>query len=266
MGRSARAILAGQAAASDGIRSVRAVERALDLLNVLEASGRPMRLTEVARVAEMHKATTQRLLNVLERRAFVQKVRGVYQVGVASLPLAHAFVMGNSLTRAAQSILQELGSASGETVSVFVRLGFSRVAVQRIEANAAPRYSLPLGQRLPLHLGAGRVLAAAMDTAELAQLLAELGEIRLATGEVLDRATLLAELERIRRQGFYVASSERSLGLASVSAPVVEADGRTLAVVCVTVPTERLTEDRTRELIIAVRHAADAIAASIAYS
>jgi len=214
----------------------------------------------------MHKATTQRLLNVLERRAFVQKVRGVYQLGVASLPLAHGFVMGNSLTRAAQPILQELARASGETVSLFVRLGFSRVAVQRIEARSAQRYSLPLGQRLPLHLGAGRVLAAAMQPDELDQLLAHLGETHLATGEILDRATLLADLERIRQQGFYVASSERSLGLASVSAPVLGDDGRTLAVVCVTVPTERMADDNTRKLLVEVRHAADAIAASAAYS
>ncbi|MDQ6674889.1 MAG: IclR family transcriptional regulator [Chloroflexota bacterium] len=259
----ARAVPASQP--SDGIRSVRAVERALDLLTALEASGRPMRLTEIAQLAEMHKATTQRLLNVLERRAFVQKVRGVYQLGVGSLQLDHALVMGNSLTRAAQPILQELARASDETVSLFVRLGFSRVAVQRIEASSAQRYSLPLGQRLPLHLGAGRVLAAAMEPSELEQLLAQLGEIRLAGGEVLDRATLLAELERIRGQGFYVASSERSLGLASVSAPVVGGDGRTLAVVCVTVPTERMAEGKTRELIIEVRHAADAIAANVAY-
>lgn len=250
---------------SEAVRSVRAVERALDLLGVLETSGRSLRLTEVARQAGMHKATTQRLLGVLERRGFVHKVRGAYQVGVASLPLAHAFLMGSSLSQAALPVLQELAGAAGETVTLFVRLGASRVAVLRVEGRHAPRYSLPIGQRLPLHLGAGRVLAAGMDAAELGQVLAQVGEMRLANGQPLAAAELEHELERIRRDGFYVAWSERSLGLASVSAPVVDPQGQVLAVVCVTVDAARLNEARARELSVDVRQAAQAIAERVAY-
>jgi IclR family acetate operon transcriptional repressor len=251
--------------AEDGIRSVRAVERACDLLEVLESSGRSLRLTEVARSAAMHKATTQRLLNVLERRGWVHKVRGRYQVGVASLPLAHAFRMGNSLSRAALPVLRELSETSGETATLFVRLGFSRVAVERVEGKHGPRYSLPIGQRLPLHLGAGRVLAAAMQPAELERVLGSVGEMRLATGEVVPPEALLEELTQIRANGFYVAWSERTLGQASVSAPVTGAEGQTLAAVCVTVDAARLGEERARGLSVEVRQAAQAIAERLVY-
>ncbi len=251
--------------AEDG-PSVRSVERALDLLAVLEGSSRPLRLTEIARLAHVHKATAQRLLGVLERRGFVQKSRGLFQVGVASLPLAHTFIMGDRLSAAARSVLQELADASGQTVSLFVRLGFDRVLVERVDGAAPHRYRLPVGERLPLHLGAGRVLAAGLSRAELNTMLERLGEMRLASGKPLQRATLLAELERIRDQGYYVAHEERTLGMASVSAPVVDVDGATRAALCVSGERLHLSDDETlHELSVEVRRAALAIADRSAY-
>ncbi|MHB1162900.1 MAG: helix-turn-helix domain-containing protein, partial [Chloroflexota bacterium] len=47
------------------------LERALDLLTTLEKKGPSMGLSELSRAAGIHKATTQRLLCVLERRGFV---------------------------------------------------------------------------------------------------------------------------------------------------------------------------------------------------
>jgi DNA-binding IclR family transcriptional regulator len=254
-------------AASDrnGTASVRSVDRALDLLVVLEGSGRPLRLTEVANLANMHKATAQRLLAVLERRGFVQRTRGFFQVGVASLPLAHAFVMGDRLIGAALPVLQELADASGLSASLFVRLGFDRVLVQRADGSDSSRYRLPIGERLPLHLGAGRVLAAALGPAELELMLAELGDMRLASGAPLTRTGLLADLERIRAQGYYIAHAERTVGMASVSAPVLDSDGVTRAALCVSGDRQVLTDERLHQLSIEVRRAALAIADHSAY-
>lgn len=240
--------------------SVRSVERALDLLTALECAGQPLRLSDLARAAGIHKATAQRLLLVLERRGLVQKGQGLYHIGVATVPLAHAFLLGNHLTKAALPVLQELAQVSEETVSLFVRLGFHRVVVQRVEGLHPLRYAMPIGQRLPLHLGAGKVLAAAMPEDELQRLLDQLGEMRLVTGETLTKERLLAELERIRRQGFSVSRNERTMGVVSVAAPVIGPDGATMAAIAVIGPAAGLTEEKVEQLSIEVRHAAQAIA------
>ncbi|HEX2922538.1 MAG TPA: IclR family transcriptional regulator [Chloroflexota bacterium] len=239
--------------------SVRSVERTLDLLMMLEQAAQPMRLSELARAAGIHVSTAQRLLSVLERRGLVDREAGRYRVGVAAVPLAHAFFLENDLTKAALPVLQDLAVGTEETASMFVRLGFNRVVVQRVEGKHPLRYVLPVGQRLPLHLGAGKVLAAAMPQEELEEMLDQVGTIRRVTGEVWEKELFLAELQRIRQQGFAVSMNERTFGVASVTAAIRHPDGSTVAALSVVGPAESVTQDRIPQLSVEVRRAAQAI-------
>ena len=239
--------------------SVRSVERTLDLLMALEQAGHPERLIDLAGATGLHKATAQRLLLVLERRGLVDKDSGRYRVGLAMVPLAHAFFLENDLAKAALPVLQELAVATQETVSIFVRLGFSRIVVQRVEGKHPLRYVMPIGQRLPLHLGAGKVLAASMPEEELHQMLDQLGEIRLVTGELWPREAFLAHLRQIREEGFAVSINERTLGVASVTAPILRPDGTTTAALAIVGPAESVTRERMPQFSVEVRRAAQTI-------
>lgn len=84
---------------------------------------------------------------------------------------------------------------------------------------------MPIGQRLPLHVGAGKVIAAAMPEHELDQLMEPLGEMRLAT-----------------------------------SAPMVGPDGEVKAAVSVVGLSNRMSEEKVQQLTTEVRRAAQAIA------
>lgn len=236
----------------------RSLERALHLLVVMETLGRPQNLTELSSATQLAKPTVQRILSVLERYHLVEKRLGRYHLGVGVLPLAHGYLLGNDLSRAALPVLQELAVATGETASLFVRLGFQRVVVQRVEGSNPLRYVLPIGQRLPLHLGVGKVLAAAMSEEELLQMIDSLGEMFHARGVPLGKAQFLAELEKVRKQGYAVSSNEREFGVASVSAPVKDSGGNVVAAVSIAGPVDRLGS-KTAELAIEVGRAAQAI-------
>jgi len=243
-----------------GAPSVRTLERGVDLLVALEQAGQPQRLVDLARATGIHKVTAQRLLAVLERRGLVEKEGGRYRVGLAAVPLAHAYFLENDLTKVAFHVLQELAAATEETASMYVRLGFGRVVVQRVEGKHPLRYVMPIGQRLPLYIGSGKVLAAAMPEEELQEMLRSVGEIRRVTGEVWARDEYLAELRRIRQQGFCVSTNERTLGVTSVAAPILRPDGVAVAAVSVVGPPESVTLDKIPQLSVEVRRAAQAIA------
>lgn len=153
-----------------------------------------------------------RILSILEKYGFAEKRQGRYRLGVAVLPLAHAYVLGNELTRVALPVLQELAQRTGETTSMFVRLGFKRVLVQRVEGQNPMRFVLPLGERLPLHVGAGKVLSVAMSEEDLRQMLDERA-IRPANGQPMSREALIAELRRVRQQGYAVSLGKRCWAL-----------------------------------------------------
>ena len=180
---------------------MRSLERALHILAVLEEGGGGMSVTELGRASQLSKATVLRILLVLEKYRFVEKRHGRYRLGAAVLPLAHEYVLGNELVRVALPVLQELARTSKETASLFVRIGFKRIAVQRVEGVNPLRFALPIGQRLPLHVGAGKVLAAAMPAGEREQWMDELEEMFHAKGETFSREALIEDLENIRRQG-----------------------------------------------------------------
>lgn len=244
--------------------NMRSLERAIDVLEVLEASRTPLRLSEVARRAGLHVATTQRILGTLEARGRVEQDAAGYRTGVAMLFGAHAYLATNPIAVAAPLILQQLAAATGLTASVFVRVGMSRAIVARVEGKNPLRYVLPIGQRLPLHLGAGKALVAYLPDDELESLLEDVGDIVYANGEVISQEAFRAELLDIRARNWVQSVDERVVGAASVGTPVLRPDGTCLAAVQVAGPSTDPAFADLNGLSVEVRQAASALAGRLA--
>jgi DNA-binding IclR family transcriptional regulator len=242
--------------------TMRSLERAIDVLEVLESSREPLRLSDVARRAGLHVATTQRILGVLEARERVEQSGSGYRIGVAMLFGAHAYLATNPIALAAPLVLQQLAKATGLTASAFVRAGDSRAVIARVEGEDPLRYVLPVGERLPLHLGAGKVLAAHIPWTELATILPGDPIIR-ADGQRVTLRELQAELTAIRQQGFAESHDERVVGAASVSAPVLTVDGECVAALQVAGPTSNAAFRDPTALGVEVRQAANALSSRL---
>lgn len=240
--------------------SMRSLERAIDVLEVLDTSRHALRLSDIARRADLPVATTQRILNVLEARGRVERDATGYRPGLGLIFGAHAYLTSSPLLAAARPVLQDLAAETGLTASLFKRIGWSRVVLARVNGARPLRYELPIGERLPLHLGAGKALVANMDETELDQFLAQLDGFTRADGTPIDRDDYLKDLERIREVGYSQARNEREPGMASVAAAVTEPDATTTAAVQVSGPQDDIPEDRVANLGIEVQRAAYAIA------
>lgn len=246
--------------------SVRSAERTLDLLLLLERADGPVGVRELARIAEMPRATVHRLLSVLESRGFVQSDRGRYALGSAVVPLAGKFLVGDSLTRAATPMLERLTVISGETSSLYIRQGLERVVVQRVDSPHILRYTVRIGQRLPLHLGAaGHVLAAGLPDDELALLLSQVDQVRLSSGRIMTKDELAERIQRVRLQGFDISQEERELGVVAIAAPVSRPGRGTIAAIAVLGPPSRIPPDKAEQLSLEVRRAANEIAEGLAH-
>ena len=183
--------------------SVRSLEKALDLLDYLEKTGSPRGVRAIEADLGIPKATAQRLLEVLESRGFVRKHEGKYALWVGALHLASSFRASDGLTRSALPILRALMELSGETCSLYVRQGLERILVERVEGPQPLRFQTPIGERLPLQIGAsGLVLCAGMPDGELADYGATLEAVRLADGTVLTQELLMERIRAARHDGF----------------------------------------------------------------
>lgn len=240
--------------------NMRSLERAIDVLEVLDSSTQPLRLSEIARRAGLHVATTKRILSVLESRGRVEHDETGFRAGLALLFGAHAYLESSPLVTHARPVVQELASVTGYTASLFARSGFARAVVLRVEGTSPMRYVLPTGERLPLTLGAGKVLAAYLEPEELEGLVAAERDLPTATGVRQSREELERDLAAIRDQGYYFALEERAIGVGSIAAPILTAAGDCVAGIQIAGRVQELTRLREQEFAVEVRRAAAVIA------
>lgn len=247
--------------------NMRSLDRAFDVLAVLQDAKQPIRLSEIARSSGLHIATAQRIVNVLLDRGYAARTADGYTAGPAALAVAHAFMVSNPLSLLAQTTLQQLASSTGYTASLYVRVENSRVLIGRVESANPLSYVLPVGERLPLHLGgAGKVMLAEMGAEELEAALPDGDSLTLASGASVTRSELIAQLDKIRTDGHAISVSERSYGIASIAAPVRSPDGKLAAVLGVTGPADTLTDSQISRLVTEIRWAATNLSSRIPVS
>ncbi len=206
------------------------LDKALRVLEALEDG--PLALADLAPACRLPRATAWRLASALEGHGLVRRdPEGRFGLGHRLAALARAANRSVPLAEAAAPALAELRRATGESVQLYVREGERRVCVAALESPHGLRTIVALGAALPLDKGsAGKVLR--------------------------EDATALA-------RGYAVSVGEREPGVASVSAPVRDADGRIVAAVSVSGPIERTTRTPGRRYAKEVVRAARGIERAI---
>lgn len=240
--------------ASRSVKVVRAVERALDILEAMTQDNAEKGPTALAGGLGLDKSTVLRLLHTMELKGFVVQNPETqrYRLGPAVLALAGRFFSENELANIAFPEVERLRNLTGETVSIYVRNGFSRICVQRLEGTRSVRIFVRLGQRLPMYAGAAsQVLAAFLPDAERADFLKG-----LPVPPDFDREAWIARLEEVRKSGYSISHGDRHPEIAAVAAPIFGRGERLVAALSLSGPVTRLDVERLRQLAPAVKERA----------
>lgn len=96
------------------------------------------------------------------------------------------------------------------------------------------------------------MLAADLSPAELESVLAGVTFARMTPNTIVSREDFLAELARVREQGWAHDREENENSINCIGAPVRDASGRAVAAVSVSVPDIVLTYDGLLELLPAL--------------
>ncbi|WP_282939380.1 IclR family transcriptional regulator [Paenibacillus sp. RC67] len=228
----------------DGKLTVRAVERALDIL-LCFADSSDLSLTEIASRVSLHKSTVHRLLASLEGKGFIirdpssEKYRLGFRIWELSANLTHS-------DDPAQIFLPEmerLRDQLDETISLYVSDRLERVRVQAVQSNQAIRRVAPIGARMPLYVGASsKILVAFAEPDAQEALLTSPG---WPTG--LDQKAFMQQLEEAKMLGFATSVEEREPGAAAVAVPILNGAHRLVAALAVSGPSNRLTVEKMKE-------------------
>ena len=89
----------------------------------------------------------------------------------------------------------------------------------------------------------GKALLAFRSRAKIESVTAALDFVALTHNTITSREALLADLEMVRTRGYAVNDEELSVGLRSVAAPVLDAQGWSMAALNIAVSTTRMSRE-----------------------
>ncbi|MEZ0064647.1 IclR family acetate operon transcriptional repressor [Streptacidiphilus sp. MAP12-20] len=201
-----------------------AVDKALDLIETVAGSDRPLRLSEIADRLGMHRATAYRVLLDLVRRGWVLRLGDHYLPGTAILRLSGA-AAANGLAGVARPVLEALAAETGMMVNLQVPAEDRSRVVDVVRPARLAMISDLRDELLPVHRFAGplALVAALAPEARAPYLRPAEADGHPLTGP----DGLLADLDRTASSGFAVQRGRNQQLIASVSRAVTTAAGAT---------------------------------------
>ncbi len=216
--------------------SVRAVDRALDILLAFRPEDDALTAGELQKRVDLSRATLYRLIHTLERKQFLIASGDPqrFRLGPSVAQLAHAWGARLDLGAVAAPMMRKVWQETGETVALFVHEGVYRVCIAEMPSAQALSYRRGVGYREKLALGAsGRAILALMGEAE---------QEGCAPDPKSDVKKYRRELELIRERGYAISKNELIQGAVAVAAPFFNGAGRVSGAMGVFGPTARLSD------------------------
>ncbi|MGW5649382.1 IclR family transcriptional regulator domain-containing protein [Saccharopolyspora sp. NPDC003752] len=230
---------------------VRSVERTLSVLRAFSPGRAELTLTEVAQASGLDRAGARRILLTLVDLGYVRHDERHFALTPQVLEFGYAYLSSRSLPQIAEPHLRRLTRELREMTAVAVLEGDEICYIAQVPSPKLLSVAIPVGTRFPAHATSmGKVLLAGMPPERLEARLRSTDLAALTPHTITTREGLLADLGKIRRQGFVISDSELEEGLRGVAAPIRDADGKVFAAVNVSLDAHSATEDSVRREIV----------------
>ncbi len=154
------------------------------------------------------------------------------------------------MRRSAEPALRELNERTGYTVHLASYEDGEVIYIDKYDSRHPVRMYSRVGRRAPLHCTAvAKVLLAELPEERRRQVAERIDYTPLTRNTILDAPAFLAELDRVRAQGYAVDNAEHEDFIHCVAAPVRGARGEVLAAASVSVPKVLLDLDGLLALV-----------------
>lgn len=229
---------------------IQSLSTGLDVLLSFDSEHPTMNLPEIAEAAGISKSAAQRFAYTLEALRFLRKdpVTRRYSLAPKALDVAYRFQLANPLIERANPYLLELNRRCDETVNLSEADGLDMVFIARFPSSTHSVVHMPVGRRLPIFCtAAGRAYLSMLEEAEARAILEASERVKFTPSTQTDIAKLMRMLEEARENGFAYAYEEFYRTDLNLGVPLLNASGRPVAAVNVSVSSTRWTPARLRK-------------------
>jgi DNA-binding IclR family transcriptional regulator len=224
--------------------SAPALDKGLDIIEVLCRSERPLSQKEIAQTLDRSVGEIYRMLTSLVARNYVLNIGDTYYITTKLFELSHINPPTYRLLSEATPVMQGLSSELEQSCHLTVYNTGRQIVIAKVDSPTGMGFSVQVGAELDVIISAsGRVLLAFQDPTTT----------KLWTEEALQRRPEHASpklkdiLERVRTRGFESIPSAQVRGLYAVSFPILDSQRHAMA--ALTVPNaERLDQTRRKSI------------------
>jgi len=247
--------------------NVRAVERALLILNCFDDDHPERGISEIAEAVGLHKATAHRIVTTLVNYNFLERADDgqKYRLGMALTGLGMKVIQRTDLRQEALPYLTGLNQRFDETCDLAIFDQGHVLYLEVIQSSHALNIAASVGQRLPAYSSAsGKLFLAYLPKEELEEYLKRSFK-SLTKNTIISSEQLKKQLGEIREKGYALDNEETEIGIRAVAAPIFGRDGKVIGAISVPGPTTRFSLKEITSLSKPVIEAAQSISVRMGY-
>jgi DNA-binding IclR family transcriptional regulator len=211
--------------------SAPALEKGLDILDVLVDTAEGYTLNELSVKLGRTVSEIFRMVVTLERRGYVQGDHNDrYTLTLKLFEMAHRQQPMRSLTAMALPLLRDLANVTRQSCHLSIYNSGRLAVIAQVDSPERWSFGLKVGAVMGLtDTSSGHVLLAFRDVAERERMLA--AHTRVEGENDVDPAVLLTLLDEIRATGHEIVPSRQMRGVTNVAFPVIGSTGDAIAAV-----------------------------------
>jgi DNA-binding IclR family transcriptional regulator len=222
----------------------------MKILDCFTAGETALSLTEICRLAQFDKSTAQRFTHTLMKLGYLDKDDRTkrYSPSARMLDWSVAYMRSDRLIQAAGPYLVNLHEETRQAVNLSRLIATDVMYVVRIPARRARLLSPIVGERVPAFCTAsGRAILSRRPDAEVTEILDRSILTPFTTRTICSRTTILQRVAEARQTGYAIAEEECLPGELTIAAPIVNAEGRSIGGVNMSMTTRDWTIERMRD-------------------
>jgi DNA-binding IclR family transcriptional regulator len=222
---------------------VQSLQRALDILESIASSGKPVSLKALTSATELPKSTVYRLLGNLEHREYVRcNPDGSYQLGLKFLMLSQRADQSFELKHLVHPFLLQLSERTRETVHLGMLYKDRVVYVDTVDSPQTIRLVARLGSSNPVHCTSlGKALLIATADEEIRRILDTEGMERRTEYTITSPTAMFSEMAKVRQLGYALDEMESATECRCVGAPIYNHEGVIVAAISISGPSGRFS-------------------------
>jgi DNA-binding IclR family transcriptional regulator len=213
--------------------------KGLRLLEILAASDRSMGVTEIALLMNIAKSNAHRILQTLVAAGFAAPAVevGRYRLTLKLWSLGTAVAVSTDMRKLSAPILGRLRDVTGETAFLAVLDGSEVTYVEILPSVHAIRVHTTVGDRMPAYCtSAGKILLA----------------FNKSSHNTPEGIALSGEFKKILRQMYAINCGAYRPEVSGIAVPVIGADGKVIASVGISGPSDRFRTNAIKDWLPAV--------------